>query len=161
MKHCIMPLQCKKTIIRCDYLALNEGSANDSRSKASGHELLCLYHFPLSHYDSSFEPTKTCLAFKDWDPIFISMKKAVSCLWSLGMPCGRSYVLRACYMERSLCLSNQSIGNPDDLINEDSILDTSSGILHLFGDSQEMECPSAFIRIYVGSDMYYSVMRHV
>ncbi|KAI3794330.1 hypothetical protein L1987_36959 [Smallanthus sonchifolius] len=37
---------------------------------------------PRAYYDLSFEPTKTCVEFKDWDPVFTFIKKAVSCFWS-------------------------------------------------------------------------------
>ncbi|XP_071707825.1 DNA mismatch repair protein MLH3 isoform X2 [Rutidosis leptorrhynchoides] len=39
---------------------------------------------PRAHYDLSFEPAKTCVEFKNWDPIFSFIKKAVSCFWSQG-----------------------------------------------------------------------------
>ncbi|XP_076906812.1 DNA mismatch repair protein MLH3-like [Bidens hawaiensis] len=37
---------------------------------------------PRAHYDLSFEPAKTCVEFKDWDPVFDFIKKAVSRIWS-------------------------------------------------------------------------------
>ncbi|KAI3722909.1 hypothetical protein L2E82_34103 [Cichorium intybus] len=37
---------------------------------------------PRAYYDLSFEPTKTCAEFKDWDPVFTFIKKTVSCFWS-------------------------------------------------------------------------------
>ncbi|CAI9272212.1 unnamed protein product [Lactuca saligna] len=37
---------------------------------------------PRAHYDLSFEPTKTCAEFKEWDPVLTFIKKAVSCFWS-------------------------------------------------------------------------------
>ncbi|XP_024976995.1 DNA mismatch repair protein MLH3 isoform X2 [Cynara cardunculus var. scolymus] len=58
-----------------------------SRCQASPTYILNLT-CPRAQYDLSFEPTKTCVAFKDWDPIFTFVKKAVSCFWSQGMPYG-------------------------------------------------------------------------
>ncbi|KAJ0468610.1 putative ribosomal protein S5 domain 2-type [Helianthus annuus] len=52
-----------------------------SRVQASPTYILNL-SCPRAHYDLSFEPVKTCVEFKDWDPVLDFIKKAVSCVWS-------------------------------------------------------------------------------
>ncbi|KAK1410529.1 hypothetical protein QVD17_37066 [Tagetes erecta] len=54
-----------------------------SRVQASPTYILNL-SCPQTHYDLSFEPAKTCVEFKDWDPVFTFIKNAVSCFWSEG-----------------------------------------------------------------------------
>ncbi|KAI3747662.1 hypothetical protein L6452_10231 [Arctium lappa] len=83
-----------------------------SRCQASPTYILNL-SCPRAHYDLSFEPTKTCVAFKDWDPIFTFVKKAVSCFWSQGLPCGAPMS-----EEDAIWKGADAVASRDDLLND-------------------------------------------
>lgn len=67
---------------------------------------------PRAQYDLSFEPTKTCVEFKDWDPIFTFVKKAVSHFWSQIDPCG------APMSEDAIWKGADALATRDDLVND-------------------------------------------
>ncbi|CAH1437119.1 unnamed protein product [Lactuca virosa] len=72
---------------------------------------------PRAHYDLSFEPTKTCAEFKDWDPVITFIKKAVSCFWSQDPlnDCGVPKKRRVTWShETSIVLSSPQLQMPTE-----------------------------------------------
>ncbi|KAK9049220.1 hypothetical protein SSX86_031813, partial [Deinandra increscens subsp. villosa] len=67
---------------------------------------------PRAHYDLSFEPAKTCVEFKDWDPVFTFIKKSVSCFWSEGAHMSR---------EDDIWNGADTFLNRDDILNNDRL----------------------------------------
>ncbi|KAL4577787.1 hypothetical protein LXL04_013901 [Taraxacum kok-saghyz] len=61
---------------------LKAESGKRSRWQTYGLTYILNLSCPRAHYDLSFEPTKTCAEFKDWDPVIAFIKKTVSCFWS-------------------------------------------------------------------------------
>ncbi|MED6122852.1 hypothetical protein PIB30_043782 [Stylosanthes scabra] len=46
---------------------------------------------PRSFYDLTFEPSKTCVQFKDWAPILNFIEKAIKECWEESIDCGESF----------------------------------------------------------------------
>ncbi|KAL8194076.1 hypothetical protein R6Q57_026318 [Mikania cordata] len=65
---------------------------------------------PRAHYELSFEPAKTCVEFKDWDPVFTFIKKSVSCCWSEGAHMSK---------EDDIWNEADTFSNRDDIRNND------------------------------------------
>ncbi|KAI7738387.1 hypothetical protein M8C21_008450 [Ambrosia artemisiifolia] len=67
---------------------------------------------PRAHYDLSFEPAKTFVEFKDWDPVLNFIKKTVSCFWTEGAHMSK---------EDDIWNGSDTFSTKDDILNNDQL----------------------------------------
>ncbi|XP_034683209.1 DNA mismatch repair protein MLH3 isoform X6 [Vitis riparia] len=69
----------------------SSGSQDKKRSRCQGYPTYILnLRCPQSHYDLTFEPSRTAVEFKDWVPILAFLEKAVTRFWSEHIAHGES-----------------------------------------------------------------------
>ncbi|KAK9284262.1 hypothetical protein L1049_023432 [Liquidambar formosana] len=74
-----------------DPLKVNNRVQEGKRSRSQAYPSYILkLSCPRSHYDLTFEPSKTSVEFKDWVPILTFIEKAITQFWSEKMASGKS-----------------------------------------------------------------------
>ncbi|KAK2657642.1 hypothetical protein Ddye_010694 [Dipteronia dyeriana] len=75
-----------------DSWKVNSGSRKGKRNRSQAYPAYILnLSCPQSLYDLTFEPSKTYVVFKDWEPVFTFIEKAIQTVWMKNKTYGESF----------------------------------------------------------------------